>query len=161
MVFLFQCQESMDPNSISEAGRQEGRKEGRIFATGAWSSFWLERRWTRFFKNPSDLHTKVSLEVNKTLISKPLVKMFSDDSDKSSSIYPKRALPHHSKADLGLQQVLVTPRDISKASPTRDLKLLACPYVWNLQFASCICVFRIIKSMPPWTHYCEVKGIWI
>lgn len=83
----------------------------------------------KIFKNPSDLHTKVSLEVNKTLISKLLVKIFSDDSYKSFHIYPKQVLTHHSKTDLGLQQVLVTPQDISKASPTRDLKRLACPYV--------------------------------
>lgn len=141
----------------------QGRQEGGISAIGAWKRFWLERRWTRFSKkkkkDPNDLHTKVSLEVSKTLISKSLVKIFSDDSYKSFNIYPKQVLTYHSEADLGLQQVLVTPRDISKASPTRDSKLLACPYVWNLQFASCICLFRIIKGMPPWTHYCEVTRV--
>lgn len=90
------------------------------------------------------------------------MKIFSDDSYKKSfNVYPKQVLTHHWKVDLGLQQVLVTPRDISKASPTRDLKLLACPYVWNFQSASCICLFGIIKVMPPWAQYCKVTAVWI
>lgn len=71
---------------------------------------------------------KSHLEVKNTLISKLLVNIFSDDFYKSFNIYPKQVLTY-SKADLGLQQVLVTPEDISKTSPTRDSKLLACPYV--------------------------------
>lgn len=111
------------------ASRKEGRKN---FCYWSMKEILARKTMDKIFqKNPKPqmiCTPKSHLEVKNTLISKLLVNIFSDDSYKSFNIYPKQVLTY-SKADLGLQQVLVTPEDISKASPTRDSKLLACPYV--------------------------------